>query len=189
MIYTISGKLTYKEDDALVVQVGGLGLLVSCPLPLIERAKIGSTINLFCFFHAEQFQLFGFVKKEELDLFELLLLVSGVGPRSAMKIMSAHSSADIRTMIALDQAQELAQGAGIGQKTAARIILELRGKVQAVASALRGKDDHEAVAEALKVLGYAKKDIAYALDHIPSSAKRLEEKVRGALQALAKHHA
>lgn len=189
MIYTISGSITQKIEQGLVIQVGGVGFLVSCASRVIERARIGEKIKLFTYFYAEHFELFGFSQKDELDLFGLLISVSGIGPRNALKIMNAHSAQDIRTMIALEQPEDLARGAGIGTKTAARVVLELRGKVQSAATSLKGASDHEAVSEALKVLGYTKNDIAYALKHLSSNSGKLEEKVKQALRLLAKRYA
>ena len=88
MIYSLSGKVTHKEDGFLVVETGGVGFSVFIPRHLLAKTSIRQKISLFCFFSPENFELYGFSQKEELSLFKLLNTVPGIGPRMALKLIN-----------------------------------------------------------------------------------------------------
>jgi len=189
MIYSLHGKIIAHENEYVVIETAGIGFSVYVTHVHAKKLKKGALATIFCFLNNEQAQLFGFATKEEKNFFELLLCVPGIGPKNALKIMNTHSVADIQSMIALDRADLLSARGGVSKKTAAKIILELQSKIVVSNAKLNNSlSDDTAVADALKSLGYAKKDIAFALDNLEESSKRIEERIKKALQLLAKRH-
>ncbi len=190
MIATLEGRLSAIEKNALVVQIGGLGLRVYVPETLLSRCgPIGSIVSLHTHLHVreDELSLYGFASEDELLMFKLLLSVSGIGPRAGLSILSATSPDHLRTAIAQEQASVLAQIHGIGAKTARKIILDLKDKVQAVPGVTFGSalmpQDSEVIA-ALTALGYSLVEAQTALQHVPASAQEVEERLRAALAFL-----
>ncbi|MCF0135806.1 MAG: Holliday junction branch migration protein RuvA [Lachnospiraceae bacterium] len=134
MIAYIRGELESIENDAVLIDVGGMGYRVYTPVnEQLLRMGVGSTIKLHTYLNVREdaMVLFGFLNKEDLELFELLITVSGVGPRSALQILSSMSAAELILAISRDDKKTLTTVNGIGAKTAARIILDLKEKVHA----------------------------------------------------------
>lgn len=191
MIHSLSGKLTIKKGNFAVIETNGIGFKVFISSKTIRALpRLGSRTRLFCSFHVCQdgAELFGFLKEDELNFFETLTSITGVGPRMALKILSI---ADIsRLMAAVDQrrADLFSKASGVGRKTANRIILELYGKIKSerddeLISLMESDNDIE---EALKGLGYKQKDIREALKQIPSKIKKTEERLKMALKLLSR---
>ncbi|MBI5456254.1 Holliday junction branch migration protein RuvA [Candidatus Kaiserbacteria bacterium] len=129
--------------------------------------------------------LYGFVTEEELRFFEMLLTVSGIGPKSALGILDIASVETLRSAIGHGKSEYLTKVSGIGRKTAEKIVVELRDKVGASSegadAALKG--DHEAL-EALKSLGYSQQEARDALRKVPASLEKSNERLREALKIL-----
>jgi len=195
-IARLRGVIEDKGDDWLIVGVGGVGVLASVPATTAEALTLGDQASLFTHLHVREdaLTLFGFSTREDLTLFEQLISVSGVGPRVALGLQSALDYAQLTTSIAGGRADVLRRVPGIGQKTAERLVLELRDKVQPPAagadveppSAGRPKADPEVVA-ALMGLGYSQAEAAAAAERIPQDGDvPLEDRVRQALQFFAR---
>ncbi len=183
MIALIRGEVVARGTDHVVVDVRGVGYKVFVP-----RHPDAETVAL----HTHQVvredaqQLYGFETREELALFELLIGVSGVGPKAAMSILGIATPAQVASAIASGDAVALARAPGVGKKTAERLIVDLRGKV------VRGGDlrmptgavvDDEAAA-ALQALGYTAAEAATALRSVaPADSASTEERVTAALRA------
>lgn len=191
MIATVEGHLVAVEKDAVIVQVGGIGLRVFVPESLLECCgAIGSAISLYTYLHVRENEiaLYGCATEEALRMFKLLIGVSGVGPKAALAILSRLSLETLQRAIAGGQTNVLSQVPGIGNKTAQKIILDLKDKVQAVAgpswplSAI-GQEDVEVVA-ALTALGYSLVEAQTAVQHVPSELRGVEERLRAALSYL-----
>ncbi len=184
MLYSISGTVTHKNDGRAVIETAGIGFVINCPDYVLKKLTKGKKALLRVFLHADRHELYGFLKEDDIMLFEQLISVSGVGPKGALKLMNSLSSRDLKSLIVLERADMLAKRGSVGKKTASKIVLELKDKIKG-----GGVDkspvslDVEAV---LKNLGYYKDDIVYALKHIPSSAKTTETQVKAALENLAK---
>jgi|DewCreStandDraft_1066081.scaffolds.fasta_scaffold07025_4 Holliday junction DNA helicase RuvA len=189
MIAFVEGVVDSTENDALVVSVGGIGLRVYTSTNTLSRAgRSGERVRLHTHLHLREdtIALYGFATPEELELFELLLTVSGVGPRNALAVLSAMPVNQLRSAIATENAELLMRVPGIGRKTAARIVLELRGKVSAPAGVapqlLAPQSD---VIAALTALGYSAAEAMEAIREAQLDPALPEaERVRRALQYL-----
>jgi Holliday junction DNA helicase RuvA len=188
MIASVRGIVAAVTEDALVVQVGGVGLCVLVPKALLERPiRPGQEIVLYTHLHVRENELtlYGCETEEELALFRLLQTVSGIGPKVALSILSWLPPERLRAAIAQEDVTALARVPGIGPKTAKKLVFDLKDKVgvevppgglvPAMAEA-----DADLIA-ALTGLGYNVAEIQEALRHLPAELLPLEEKVRLAL--------
>nr|NIN65222.1 Holliday junction branch migration protein RuvA [Anaerolineae bacterium]NIN95418.1 Holliday junction branch migration protein RuvA [Anaerolineae bacterium]NIQ78396.1 Holliday junction branch migration protein RuvA [Anaerolineae bacterium] len=132
MISTLQGTVAFRGDNFVIVETGGVGFKVHIPTPLLSRwGTAGRRVSLYTYLHLRENEvsLYGFDTQEALGFFELLLSVSGIGPKVALGILSATSVEALRSAIASGDTDSLSQLPGIGRKTAQRIILDLRGKL------------------------------------------------------------
>jgi len=155
---------------------------------LESLGAIGDEVHLYTHLHLREdnVALYGFASTEELELFRLLISVSGVGPKSALAMLSAINPGQLATAIATGNVDLLCQVPGVGKKTASRLALELKGKLERFrAGALMVGGDAEVIA-ALTSLGYSSAEAASAVATLPDSPElTIEEKVRLALQYFA----
>lgn len=189
MIATLHGKIQARTDDSLIVNVGGVGFRVRVPTgTLANLGAVGSEVQLFTHLHVreDELSLYGFATEDELRLFETLLTVSGIGPKVGMGILSSAPADTLRIAIAQGNLDVLTALPGIGKKTAQRLVLELKGKVDVSGlgevSELTPVDKD--VMDALINLGYSAAEAARAARSVPSNVKTIEERVRIALQYL-----
>ena len=195
----LRGVVDEKGDDWVIVGVGGIGVLASVPATPAEAFVAGEQASLFTHLHVREdaLTLFGFSTRDDLVLFEQLIGVSGVGPRVALGLLSALAYADLTSAIAGGRADVLRRVPGIGQKTAERLVLELRDKVTPPAAGVdvtpappkKPSADAEIVA-ALMGLGYSQAEASAAAERLPRDGEHgelpLEERVRMALQFFAR---
>jgi len=184
-----------KGADWIVVGVGGIGMVASVPSRTADELQRGAQASLFTHLHVREdaLTLYGFVSRDELVLFEQLIGVSGVGPRAALGLLSALDAGSLATAVASGQTELLRKVPGVGQKTAERLVLELRDKVavpeDAPPASLRRTDERRADAElvaALMGLGYTQAEaVAAAEQLLPNGDASLEDKLRTVLQSLA----
>ena len=190
MIYSISGTLALKETNFAVVETSGLGLkLFASKGTLTALPAIGADIKFFCHLHVREdaLDLFGFTTADELEFFEMLISVSGVGPRSALAILDTGPLAELSAAIKENRPDLLTRAAGIGRKTAERVIIELRTKVQSSKSGAvveKMQTDSDLV-EALMSLGYHRDQARAALAHVDEKIVGTEARLRAALAVLA----
>jgi Holliday junction DNA helicase RuvA len=191
MIANLTGRLVAVEQDALVVEVGGVGFRVYVPKGLLnECGPLGSKLTVHTHLHVREAELalYGCASEDDLDLFELLLGVSGVGPKVGLALLSTLSSDEVRAAIASEQDKVLSRVPGIGSKTAKKIILDLKDKVQAPDHLVIQPEgltelavEDEEVLGALTMLGYSVVEAQTALQHIPANVHGVEERLRAAL--------
>lgn len=192
MIAGLKGRIERKLDDAALVDVGGVIYRVNTSLVTLEEiGEAGESVRLFTHLYVreDQLALFGFASLDELRLFETLIGVSGVGPRLALAILSRVRPEALEVAINGENADLLATVPGVGRKTAARLILELRGKlVPSGGGAVLGipsREDADVVA-ALRSLGYTTAEAHGALGRVPRDAElTVEDRVLAALRELA----
>ncbi len=189
MIATLHGKLQSRTDDSLIINVGGVGFRVRIPSSaLANLGAVGSDVMLFTHLHVREddLSLYGFATEEELRLFETLLTVSGIGPKVALGVLSSASADTLRVAIAQGNLDVLTAIPGIGKKTAQRLVLELKGKIDVSGLSEVGELSplDEDVMNALINLGYSAAEATRAARAVPSSAQTVEERVRTALQYL-----
>jgi len=187
MISYISGTVIEKELRFAIVEVGGVGYRVFATEDTLRRLKIGAEAKLRTH-HAvreDSEELFGFLEKEDLKLFELLLGVPGIGPKTALNILSVATAETLRRSITSGETAYLTKISGIGRKTAEKIILELKEKLGASEEGSGLKEEVDAL-EALKSLGYSHGDARDALKTVPTEITGTSERVKHALKLLGR---
>ena len=186
MIAQLTGKVTAIEDGFVILDVGGVGFGVYVPTDL--TVQIGERAVLYTYLQVRETELtlYGFAEAEEKALFELLLSVSGVGPKAAMSLMSTLASETLRRAILNGQPDVLARAPGVGKKTGQAIVLHLKDKVKRH-EGLAGQvseDDADVIA-ALTALGFSIVESQRALQQLPREDEMtLDEKIRLALTYL-----
>jgi Holliday junction DNA helicase RuvA len=191
MIYSVSGKLTLKSENLMVVEAGGFGFKVFASGQTIRHAgSVGADIKLFTHFHVREdaMELYGFLSGDELSFFELLISVSGVGPKSALSIIDVADLEELSAAIQEGRPDLLTKASGIGRKTAERIIVELRSKMRSSRSgAVVEKMETDAdLIEALSGLGYRREEARDALAKVPREMTGVEARLKEALQILSR---
>ena len=185
MIARLRGKPVARRADGLVVDVGGVGYLVQATPSALRRAEGASEVSLETYLHVREdaLQLYGFAEPAERELFELLLGVTGVGPKVALAIVSGSPPAELRRAIALDDTARFEAIPGIGRKTAQRVVMELKEKLGAgVPEAAGGVAPHVVARDALVELGYAVAEAEQRLAGVDAELPPAE-RVRLALRA------
>jgi Holliday junction DNA helicase RuvA len=187
MIGSITGKIQYKGAGFLIIETGGVGYRVAVTPPMHVDSKVGETLSLVIHTHVreDQFALYGFKTLAELDFFEQLLTVSGIGPKSALGILSISSLEMIKSAIASGDVAVFTKVSGIGRKTAERVIVELREKLKSEGAATPLASEHSDALEALVALGYRETEAREALKNVPES-KSIQDKLKLALKNLQK---
>jgi Holliday junction DNA helicase RuvA len=192
----IKGTLEGSGKDFIIIENNGIGYKVFVPSSTLSR--IGNTkvgVTLYTYFHVREdaMTLYGFLTKEELDMFELLISVSGVGPKAGLSVLSLIPPSKLGLAIIGADTKALVSVPGIGSKTASRIILELKDKVDASDiipanegfEILEGDAAGEAV-NALISLGYSSSEAASAIRKVDNSGKNTEQIIKDALKKLMK---
>jgi Holliday junction DNA helicase RuvA len=185
MIGSLHGTVHTHNEQHLLLEVGGVGYKVSCPLPLLLSVDKGQDLTLSIHTHVreDQLTLYGF--KDELDLFifEKLIGVSGIGPKSALAMLSVHSPASIADAVERGDVEALSHTPGVGKKTAQKIILELKDKLAHIAHTKETDTTYE-VRLALETLGYSPKEIHDALQTLDTENKSTSDLIKAALSQL-----
>ncbi len=187
MIATLRGEITQVEENALIVEVGGIGLRVFAPAPLRARVKAGEAIFLFTYLvvREDALTLYGFESQADRDLFNTLLGVDGVGPKVALSVLSSMTLDAIQRAIFADEGELLSKVPGVGKKTAQKMALHLKDKLKptdALARVAAMADYDSEVLAALTALGYSVIEAQSAIQSLPKDApKDVEERLRLAL--------
>ncbi|MEW6028046.1 MAG: Holliday junction branch migration protein RuvA [Chloroflexota bacterium] len=188
MIATLRGEITQIEDNALVLEVGGVGLRVFVPAPLRGRLKVGEAAFLFTHLvvREDALTLYGFESQADRDLFNLLLGVDGVGPKVALSVLSTLTLDAVQRAVFAEEGEVLSRVPGVGKKTAQKIALHLKDKLKpadALAKVAAMADYDSEVLAALTALGYSVVEAQSAIQSLPKDApKDVEERLRLALQ-------
>lgn len=190
MIASIEGEVIGMGSSTVTVRVGGgVGLMVFAPAPLRSRLRLMDHIFLFTqlIVREDLLALYGFETEQELEYFNMLLGVNGVGPRMALSVLSTLSVDAVTRAVASEQSEVFARVPGVGKRTAQKILLHLQDRIKAgegmdfAVEAVGGVD--EAVLEALTALGYSVVEAQTAIQYIPRDAPQdVEERLRLALQ-------
>ena len=188
MIATLRGEITQIEDNALIVEVGGVGLRVFAPAPLRDKLKVGETVLLYTHLIVREtdLSLYGFETVADRTLFTTLLGVDGVGPKVALSVLSTLNLDTVQRAVLNDESDLFATVPGIGKRTAQKILLYLHdrlkptGALQAVAAM---SDTDSEVLAALTTLGYSVVEGQTAMQSLPKDAPDdVEQRLRMALQ-------
>ena len=187
MIGSITGTVAQKGTRSLTIDVHGVGFCVFVPSDTLLAHALGSPVSLLTHLAVREdaLELYGFSDNESLHLFELLIGVSGIGPKSALAILSLASPAALSRAVHDGDLAYLTKVSGIGKKSAEKIILELRDKLTKDDSAVAGSAADTDVLEALRSLGYSLNESREALKHIPAECTETGARIREALRYLS----
>ncbi len=189
MIARIEGTIIHTTDKFFVIDVNGVGYKVFITTDTVGAYGMGDTVALWTYTAVREnsLDLYGFATIDELSFFELLLDVSGIGPKSALSILAVASLDTLKKAIATGDTSYLNKVSGIGRKTAEKIVIELRDKLKAhtggsqTSGTLREESD---IIEALKALGYSQNEARDALKQIPPSIEGTNARIKEALKIL-----
>lgn len=188
MIATLRGEITQIEDAAAIIETGGVGLRVFVPKPLRERMKTGEAIFLFTqlIVREDDWKLYGFETQADRELFTILLGVDGVGPRTALAVLSTLDLDTVQRAVFSEEPDLLSRVPGVGKKTAQKMVLYLHDRLKPISGlekiASMSDNDSEVLA-ALTALGYSVVEAQTAIQSIPKDApEEVEERLRLALQ-------
>lgn len=185
MIGSIKGKILLKTDKFLIVETSGVGYKINVSPDTLAKTQKEKGIFLFVHTHVREdvLDLYGFLNHQELEFFEMLINVSGIGPKGALAILGVTSIETLKKAIGTGDTSYLTKVSGIGKKTAEKIVIELRDKVgeEKSGSSLQGELD---ALEALKSLGYSQNEAREALKKVmPESNTSV--KIKEALKILS----
>ena len=199
MFAYIKGSLEQKSNNYVVIDVGGIGYKIFMATKAIEAlGEIGEIVKVHTHYYVREdnISLYGFNTNEELRMFELLLQVSGIGAKSAIAMLSEISPSSFALAVISDDISQLVKIPGIGQKTAARIVLELKDKLKTeetitkteeVKLSITNEEETSEAIAALQVLGYTKREIEKALENVDTKNLQLEEIIKQGLKNLARN--
>lgn len=176
----IKGQIVDISEDNLVLECNNIGYNIRIPLSVAQRLPgIGASVKIYTYTSVREdaFQLFGFLSKDDLEIYRKLIAVNGIGPKGALSILSAMSADDLRFAILSGDAKAISKSPGIGNKSAERIILELKDKVHlmredvldspvSAADVQSGSEALNEALEAMTVLGYSPSEALKALRQI-----------------------
>ena len=181
MISFIQGQIVDSTEHSVIVETGGIGYEIYMTGTSIEKAaRIKGTVKIHIYFHVREdaMQLFGFLSKDDLKIFRLLLGVNGIGPKAALGVLAGLTADELSFAVLSDDVKTLSRAPGIGKKTAQKLILELKDKLrledafekklahqqeEAVLSGESVKDGSKEAVEALVALGYSSTDALRAV--------------------------
>jgi Holliday junction DNA helicase RuvA len=191
MIGRIHGRLIEKHPPQIVVDVQGVGYELDVPMSTFyQLPATGAEVSLYTHLvvREDAHQLFGFATEPERRAFRQLLRISGIGARTALSVLSGLSVTDLRDAVVAQDGGRLTKIPGIGKKTAERLLLELRDKLDAVAvasTAVKGDGQAGDIANALLALGYNEREAGWAMKQLPAGLN-VADGIRQALRVLSK---
>ncbi len=186
MIATLSGQVTAILPTTIVLETGGVGYELFITATDSTKLKVGQTAKFDVYeqIREDTHQLFGFSTTADKALFATLVSVNGVGPKLALAILNKATPEGVRQALATEEPGAFEAVPGVGKKTAARIIVDLRNKVVSQAASESGDD---AAYAALRQLGFAPSQAKEALKAIPTDIKSDEDRIKFALRSLSRH--
>lgn len=191
----IKGRIDNKTADYFVIDNNGIGYKIFSSFSTLDKLEIAKEAKIYTYMHVREdiLSLYGFLSPEELRMFELLITVSGIGPRVANSVLSALSPSKFSLAVITGDVQSLKSVPGIGLKTAQRVILELKDKLKAEetldTSGVKLMNDNDNVSEAvsaLQVLGYSAQEAVKALKSVEVDSLDIEEIIKQALKSLGR---
>lgn len=193
MISFIEGKIIFKGERFVIVSAAGIGYRVFVgPDVLRNIGKNKEQVGLWTHLHLREDsqELYGFLEYAELDFFEMLIQISGIGPKSALGVLSVASLDTLKRAIASGETSYLTQVSGIGKKIAEKIILELRDKLGKVGFGPQENvflKEEEDVLQVLRALGYSYQEAREAIKKLPANISGAQERVKEALKILGNY--
>lgn len=191
MIGYLKGKAEFIDGQHIIVNVQGVGYKVLVSSDILGKAEIGKEIRLFTYTYVrdDTLDLFGFLSIEDLKLFEQLIGVSGIGPKTAVGIFSVGDRTAIIEAVVKADVDFFAAVPRLGRKNAQKIIIELKTKLGSLSEidlSVEGGKETSDILNVLKTFGFSRKEAQEALKAVANDAKTTEEKIRAALKYLGK---
>lgn len=186
MIAHIRGTIFFRASRYLIIDVGGVGYKVTVSLETLKTLpQKNETCELFTYVHVREnaLELYGFGTLAELEFFEMLISISGIGPKSALGILSVAPIDSLKRAIGSGDIVHLTKVSGIGKRTAEKIIVELRDKLAGGASAYTSEGEAEVI-DALATLGYTMKEAREALQKVSPTTMMVDARLKEALKIL-----
>lgn len=193
MISYIKGELTEVFEDTVVVETNGIGYNIRVPGSVLDRLpSVGSSVRIYTYLYVKEdaMNLFGFLNRDDLSVFKLLLNVSGIGPKGALAILSTIGPDDLRFAVLSEDVKTISSAPGIGAKTAKRLIIELKDKLKlaevfetALANKEKASSENDVllakneVVEALVALGYASAQAMKAVQQVENAEEKDSEQI------------
>lgn len=196
MFAYIKGVLDSKANNYVIVETAGVGYKIFMSSKAIESlGETGEVVKVYTYYYVREdnISLYGFTSNEELRMFEMLLSVSGIGAKSAIAMLSEITPSSFALAVISNDVSKLVKIPGIGKKTAARIVLELKDKLKTeetiekseeIVLAIKEDSKNSELIAALQVLGYSRKEIDKVLEKLDMDSLELEEAIKKALQLL-----
>lgn len=198
MISYIKGEIADITEDTVVIEANQIGYLIRIPMSSAASLPgVGNEVKIYTYMHVREdaINLFGFLSKDDLNVFKLLLLVNGIGPKGALGILSAITPDDLRLAVLSDDVKAISKAPGIGMKTAQKLIIELKDKLKiedtfishtSVAVPSEGLNDirNEAV-QALTALGYSATEALKAVRQTDGDLTDVESILKAALKKIS----
>ena len=192
MIAHIKGTIIYIDEKFVIIDVNGVGYKVFVTIDILSECKQGEESSFWTYTAVREnsIDIYGFTTNQEMSFFELLLSVSGIGPRSALSVLNVAPIETLKKAIASGDTSYLNKVSGIGKKTAEKIIIELRDKLisykdEEGVHSLRDEGD---IIEALKALGYSQSEAREALKQVPDSIEGANARIKEALKVVSNKH-
>jgi len=185
MIYSLAGKIIHKDNKSLIMENQGIGYKIFCSPNTLKNISEGQEARIFTylFLREDAAELYGFLTKEELELFETLNSISGIGPKTALLLASLGSLEKLKEM--MESSKLPSEIKGIGQKRTQKILLELTGKIKELKKPEEG-DFSDGSLDALIYLGFPKQKAKEALGKVSIGLNK-EEKIKEALKIISRH--
>lgn len=186
MIGYLEGKVIFKGERYAILDVGGVGYKIFVPAAVQKNLELSKTAKLWTHQHVREdaMELYGFLHRAELEFFESLISISGIGPKSALGVLALAPVDTLKRAIASGETSYLTKVSGIGRKTAEKIVLELKdkmggGNISFAADELKEDSD---ILEALVSLGYSQKEAREMIQKIPANIKGRDQRLKEALK-------
>lgn len=180
MIGYLKGKIKDRIDSTIILEVNNVGYLVH----FLKKTKIGDELELYIYHHVREdtSALYGFISKNELNLFKLLLSVSGVGPKMALNIANEIPLHDLKSAIEKNNAEIFKSISGVGKKIAAKIVIELKSKISKEDIDLSALDNGSELVDSLQSIGYKKSEIYPIIKDLPSDLVDISSQIKWVLK-------
>jgi len=186
MFYSLKGKISFQGENFIVLEINGTAYQIFVTDFLLERVKLGGILKLFTYLYLREdtIELYGFETLDELEYFKRLNAISGIGPKSAIGTLSLVRTRDLEKAILDENVTLLTKVSGIGKKTAERIILELKSKIEKGTGTISSEDS--LVIDALVKMGYTLSQARGAIRKIPEEIRDTKKRVKEALKILSR---
>jgi len=185
LISAVTGRLISKGSEYVDVEMAGITLRISAPVTTVENiGNLGNEVKILTSLQMRQdsITLYGFITENDRNAFDTLITISGVGPRLALAILSTFDAASLATAVSSEDVNAFKSVSGVGNRTANRILLELKGKMEQTWSIPNDSGELDDVFDSLTALGYSIQEARAAIGSINSENLSTEEKIRMALE-------